>query len=526
MPSEKLRTWFHGINRNARISFYAAIIAGFITHLFIMTNKVFNYNEIAVLFLDKQDMTMGRMAEGRWFVGFIGQLIGDNYSMQMVTGVIGILLLACISGMIVGLLEISKPLYAVLIAAGLVTFSAISSFFAFTQLGDAWFFALFLAVFAVFLSENKKWGIWPGLICIGLSLAIHQAYVSVAIAFMFILLFQKIFEKNSSLKPLLPNIGRYLFILIGGFAFYYVGVKITAAVYQYNLSDYHGISDMTEFTIRGICKGFVYSYLYFVRYFFTTQYLYSYFFVVLNVLLMICLLSYVIRSIILSFRKREIMNGILKIFMVLVLPVGMNGLPVLLADRVGAGVDRYMMYSLVFLWVLMIYLADRAEAKEYEVVKGRKIFLWVITIGIMLNIGHDYVIDNQAYYREQAVTNQVDDFLNRVVARIETTEGYEAGMPVYFDGCSSLFEQYPLELPSFDMLAEMRGTAYEPNYSSDGIVRYLNYYLHFPVTSANQELVNGLIQTQEYEQMECYPAANAARVINGVMVVKISDTLE
>ena len=101
MPSAIISNFVNKVNKNALIAFFSAMVSGVLTHLFIMTNKVFNYNEFSVLFLDKEEMTLGRMAEGRWFVGFIGQLIGDNYSMQMVTGIIGIMLLAVSAGMLV-----------------------------------------------------------------------------------------------------------------------------------------------------------------------------------------------------------------------------------------------------------------------------------------------------------------------------------------------------------------------------------------------------------------------------------------
>ena len=78
MPTVAISNWFKKVNKNALYAMGAAMVAGIITHLFVLTNKVFNYNEFSVLFLDKEEMTLGRMAEGRWFVVFIGQLVGDN----------------------------------------------------------------------------------------------------------------------------------------------------------------------------------------------------------------------------------------------------------------------------------------------------------------------------------------------------------------------------------------------------------------------------------------------------------------
>lgn len=523
MPTVAISNWFKKVNKNALYAMGAAMVAGIITHLFVLTNKVFNYNEFSVLFLDKEEMTLGRMAEGRWFVGFIGQLVGDNYSMQMVTGIIGIVLIALAAGMIVSVLDITNKLYVILTGCVMVVFPAITSFMTFTQLGDAWFLSVFLAILAVYLTEKKKWGHFAGLVMVGLSLAIHQAYVSVTIAFMFLVIFRDVYEQDKSWKDLFSKIGKYLIILVGGFIFYYIGVKVSAALFDYSLSSYHGINEMTSFTPKGIAKGMVYSYIYFLEYFFTTKYLFSYVWVVIDILLAISLIYYILCSVIKSFKGGVKSQGILKILLFVLLPLGINGLPVLLADRVGAGVDRYMMYSLVLLWVLVLFIADRMEGKDTEPCIGKKICLWLITIGIALHIGHDYVIDNQAYYRAHAATEQTTSYLNRVTARMEATEGWNAETPVYFVTDGELFGSYEVVLKEFDELAEMRGTAYEPNYNAPGIARFMQYYFHFPVTLASEEQIEQIQSDEAYQKMGMYPAADSVQMINGVLVVKLSD---
>lgn len=525
MPSVFVGKYWNSIKKTAKTAFFSAVIAGFITHLFIMTNKVSNYNELSNLFRDSHEMTMGRMAEGRWFVGFLGQLIGDNYSMQMVVGVLGIFMIAAAAGMTVSLLDLSKPLYAGLLGVSMVVFPALTSFIAFTQLGDAWFCAVLMAVLAVYLTEKRKWGMWPSIILVGLSLAIHQAYVSVTIAGMFLVLFRSVYEKNTGIRDNLPRIGRYVIVLVGGFVFYYVGVKVTAAIFDYDLSAYYGINEMTSFTVKGICKGIVYSYIYFAKYFFTTQYLFSPVMVVVNIAMTLVLLYYVAVTCVKSIRAGRKLNGVLRILLLLVLPLGMNSLPVLMADRVGAGVDRYMMYSLVLLWALLLFVADRIETEVGEKKLGHKLCLWMMTLGICMQIGNDYTIDNQAYYREQAATEQMNNFLNRIAYGIETTEGWKADIPVYIVMNSDLYAQYPVELPEFEKLAELRGTAYEPHMSVEGIARYMRYYLHFPINEADEEQTAALDEAV-IDAMPCYPNAGSIAIVDGVMVVKLDERKE
>ena len=78
MPSEKIKSWWGNLPKTAKTAFTTAMVAGILTHLFILTNKLFNYNEVSVLFLDEQEMLMGRMAEG-------GCRIAGNFSAGLVS---------------------------------------------------------------------------------------------------------------------------------------------------------------------------------------------------------------------------------------------------------------------------------------------------------------------------------------------------------------------------------------------------------------------------------------------------------
>lgn len=522
MPSEKLKTWWRDLPKTAKTAFSTAMIAGILTHLFILTNKVFNYNEISVLFLDKQEMLMGRMAEGRWLVGILGQWIGGNYSMQAVAGLLGIFLLALSAAMVTVLLRVDKPLYAGLIGIVMVVFPAIVSFMAFTQLGDAWFMAVFFAVLAVFLAERYRYGILGAIVLVGFSLAIHQAYISVTVAVMYGILFFELFREKHTWKEEWKTVVRYLVILLGGFILYYVGVKVSTALLQYDLSDYYGINEMTKFTPKGICKGIVYAYLYFLRYFFTTHYYGSAIMVGVNVILAVCLLGYAGHSIWKRPEKDPLVNRMWKVVLLGLLPIGCNCLPVLMADRVGAGVDRYMMYSLVFVWIILLTAACDVENLTERKQTGRefqKIFCMVVLIGVVIQIGHDYTMDNQAYYREQAATEQMASYLNRVAARIEAMEGWDASMPVYIVMDEDLYPNYPVRLPAFDALKELRGTAYEPNFNEQGLRRYMAYYMHFPLAEPTDEQIERV--KDQLADMPSYPAADSIQIVDGVLIVKI-----
>lgn len=62
-----------------------------------------------------------------------------------------------------------------------------------------------------------------------------------------------------------------------------------------SLSDYHGVDSMTSFTPKGLAKGLVYTYGYFLSYFFTTSYTFTIDRIICNVIGAVAFLGILVR---------------------------------------------------------------------------------------------------------------------------------------------------------------------------------------------------------------------------------------
>ena len=69
----------------------------------------------------------------------------------------------------------------------------------------------------------------------------------------------------------------------------------------------------------------------------------------------------------------------------------------------------------------------------------------------------------------------------------------------------------------------MPGTFLRSSYSEEAVVDYLEVYLHFPVQEATQKQREKVEGNPAFARMESYPAESSIQVIDGVMVVKISE---
>lgn len=503
-------------------AFMLTFVSGILIHLYIMTNKVFCYNEMNLLSIPSAIISEKALVEGRWSLGFFASILGDNYSMPVVSGIAGMLMLGVAVVMIIHLLDVHNRIEIGLIAFGMVVFPAIPSFFGFTLLGDAWFFASFLAVLAVWLTYRYKYGFLVAMVVIAVTTGIHQSFFAVSVSFAFVYVFWHVFchDEICKTKEICRLIFPYLAMLAMGLVLYVLISKAVVFCFDIKLTDYYGISEMTSITLRGFCKGFVYCYVYFYRYFFTDRYYTSIVSVVINWGLLFFSLNVIAVRVVKLFREKKIFCAIMIVGLTFLIPVGTLSLPLLMLDRVGSGVDRYMMYSLTGAITILVLLFGKWFRSDN---KMKKILSYVAVVGVVINFASDYIMDNQAYARIDSVTTATENYLNRMVYRMEDMDEWNPEVPVLFSECSDLFtDYYDLDISqNFIDPKEIRGTAYEPHYSADAIAHYMQVVLKFPVRQVeDSEVISSIQDSPEYAAMSVYPADGSMRIIDDVLVVK------
>ena len=208
------------------------------------------------------------------------------------------------------------------------------------------------------------------------------------------------------------------------------------------------------------------------------------------------------------------------------LPLGVNAAPFLMADRVGAGVDRYMIFSMMFLWALLLAMLDecRSERVIFVSLRTSNLMQWAGLLAVLSSIVSGFIIDNQTYHRMEAMTETTGSLLNRIAGRMEEHPQWNKDIPVYFVNCRALVNlNYELEIPEYEEIKNMPGTFLTSSYSEEAVVDYMEVYLHFPINEATQEQREKVEKNPVFEQMESYPAESSVQVIDGVMVVRISD---
>ena len=528
------------IRPSVRWTFAMTILVGILVHFYSMSHKFFNYFEMGNIFSKMPFLQEDTVALGRWFMPIATNLF-TSFSMPVWNTLISLFYMAVASALIVDLLQIRSRVYGVLFGLCFVTFPGFTCVLSYGVNCDEITLALLLAVLAAYLFFKVRFGIIWGMILLCLSLASYQPYMSLTIGVIYMMLFMKAYREKLEWKPFLILIGRSVLMLAAGFLLYYALLQAMVTGLGITLSDYHGVDSMTSFTPKGIAKGLVYSYGYFLAYFFSTEYIYTIGRIVINVIGAVAFFALLIRRT--GEQKAEGRSvSVLWMWVLLCfLPLGCNSAPFLMADRVGSGVDRYMIFSLMFLWALLLAMLDDLRAGRAGELRGTgedkeagdavscaesgwNPAQWAGCFVVVTAILTGVIIDNQAYHRMEAMTETTGSLLNRIAARMEEQPEWNKDIPVYFVNCRALVNlNYDVDIPEYDAIRNMPGTFLRSSYSEEAIVKYMEVYLHFPISEATEEERRRVEENPLFDRMESYPSESSVQVIDGVMVVKISD---
>lgn len=502
-------------NRKEILSFFLVYLTGICIHLFVMTNKFFNYFEMSNILADMSYSQNDSLGLGRWFMPVVTNLF-SRYSIPSLNGLVCIGYVSGAAALSASLLRMNHAVHRYLLGVLFVAFPGIASILSYGVNSDLFCFCLFFAVLSVYLLERCRFGFAAGALILALSIGAYQPYLSLAIAVSYGILFFEVLRDDFQVKDFLKKGIRLAAMMAVGFTLYYVILQLILKITGISLSSYRGVDNMTSFTLKGIIKGFVYSYAYFLKYLFSLEYTYTYARVIFNVLGMISfvlLLGFILRG-------KSKVQKFWSFFLVALLPLGLNASPFLMADRVGNGVDRYMLISIMLVWAILFVLMEQARA-------NKPLVQWIGSIAACVAALASISITNEAYHRLDAMTTATNSLMTRIVSRIEAHPGWNAEVPVYFVNPENLFnENYPVDIPKYNALKNVPGTEIKPWYNELAYQKYMEVYLNFPVQLADQEEKNKAMNNLQFDKIKSFPAAESVTMVDGVLVIKISNDTE
>lgn len=517
-PDRAVRALWKRVPDYIRWSFFAALITGFLTHMFVITNKLVNHDDTMHLF----SATYGTPS-GRWFLPTVLQWDG-NFSIPWLIGVLSLLFLAVTVCVTVCLLRVRKPVSCVVVAALMTAFPTIASTFSYMFTSDAYFFGTMLAALGAYTAVRfPRAGIVAGAAFITLSMGIYQSYFPVAAALMVGAMLFETLDGQKTFRQLVFR-GIQLVATLGlAMAAYIVLVKITTR--DVGLVDYMGISTMGQLSLSDIPVLILQCYREHIDFFLSNSQLFH-----LRYVRWLFLLAGFAATVLLVWLLRKAKLGGLRTALAVVLvalyPLACNLIYIMTS---GGKVHTLMIYGTVLLPVAAVALGDYAgtvlERHNAPSRNLRCLLSWVI-VASMAAASYSYaIVDNKAYLKLHVTYEQGMAYSTRLLSAIERCDGYTTGMPVVLINSNAYTgDLYPVNnLNEVSMtgvigLADLR-TSYNYNY-------FLRYYLGYTgaVYLTGSERAAELEDHPAVREMPVYPSDGGVRIIDGTVVVKLGPT--
>ena len=166
------------ISKHIKICLASGIIVGLLTHFYMLTHKLTNWDDINSL----SSVGSGDYL-GRWFLKYIHGL-GSRHSIPAVHGFLLILMLTLSACVVLDILQLRSTTAAVLVPAVMVTFPSVVGIMTFMFMAHTTGIAIFMACLAVWLIRRNKWGVLPGMALLICTLGTYQPTITVGITLM------------------------------------------------------------------------------------------------------------------------------------------------------------------------------------------------------------------------------------------------------------------------------------------------------------------------------------------------------
>lgn len=523
-PEDVGKSFSNWFDSNKRFSFLTALIVGIITHITFLTEMIMSqdglWNSICYYKGGIWEESLGR-----WGLVIVN-IIVNNLALPNLTGIVSIVLISISVIFIVDILKLKNKITIFIVAVAMVVSPSLTGTLLYVYTSVAYCIAMLISVLTVKLIFKEKYKIFNFIlstILFTISLGIYQSYIGVTVGLTVIRLIKDLYDKNENIKDFfIHGIVMCIIVIIGGFSY----SCITEYVLQYeqlNKPDYSGMNNISiENTINSLDKSIPKIYNEFKEFYLedriitNSNYLRQEFYKLMFVSAIILEIILIITSEV----WKKPFRILLIIIMNLVLPVAFNAI-LILAPEANLYILTSAQFILIIPFVAMIF--------EVSGKKGTCIFKWLAVISMFFIVFTYYLADNVSYASLKLSYNQIYSTSIRIMDRIEQTEGYSPEKPIMIAGIidhngpqfyrSSDIYLYTLgsifDLPAFHITYD----GMEANWN-----KFFATFLGMRINFTNEITYRDVINSDEFKEMEIFPAPNSCKEIYGTMVVKLSDT--
>lgn len=488
-----------------------AFLLGLMAHGFMLTNKIAFHDDVSSLHSIGYTWKLGR-----WGLGII-QLLLENtigkYSMPLFEGVISLLFIAISACLIVDLLNIQDSKLCFCLGGIMAVLPVVAGTFQYMFTSSAYFFGLFLTLFALWSTERYKYGVGIAVFCIALSLGIYQPYFCVGITVCILLFFVKL--KTENLKQFLSDGVKHVLAQVVGLIGYFIGVKLSLFVLGLKLAKYQGANTMMDIALWERIKRLKICYEEFFGIFTRniagmTGNLFS------RIILIVLLCIWGIGMLLYLRQLDSMWEKAICVLLIIIFPIGMNLIyPMTLEE---SNVYVLMRYSLIGFWLAPFSIINIIEINNCGI---RKILSNIVLGCGILSIFMYIYLDNSLYLKLHFLQEQTTAYYTTLITQIKSCDEYKDEYPVCFIGWGNIEDKTFMVNDKYRLEGMGVGEQDLCDWVNSAVYSvYMSNHCGYNPTIIRADEIDCV---DKVELMPIYPDDGAIQVIDGIVIIKMAE---
>lgn len=508
-PEEAIKKVKKAFKPEHRFAFLSAFSIGLLGHLYVFVNFLLNTDGPNFIYFNNN------VAEqGRWLLMY-ASTISSDVTLPWVIGLLSLLYLSLTAMVLVELLELKNKLPIFLVSAVLVLYPSITETFSYLYTADPYLLALLFSALSVLCVKKWKWGIFPGAFLLLCSMGIYQAYISFAALLILLVVLLSVFDESSTLKGTLISLGRYLAMGViasaANMVMMRVFLKISGKTFI-NVTGANMLGESVGSIIKHSLGNIGLSYPLFFHYTFNLVGFATPF----RRLIIFAYVAFIFAILIYAIIKTKLWQKawrlIYVVLFVLLFPVAAN-IPSFIS---GTDIHYLVIQPYCIMFMLAPIAIDRIPPKKAPGLIAH----WGTFLLTILFCFQFFLTANIAYTSLHLRMERSYSMTLRLVDRIEQTEGYYPGMPLLIVG--TFDEEYYPDKSTLDHLLTDMG------YTNGGHIlntpnRIFNIMLYYHGMEFEIDQYEEFFDKPEVKALEVFPNQNSIAVVDGVMVVRLSN---
>ena len=517
---EDFLKWF---DSKKRIAFTITLLVAIITHITMITEMIMSqdglWNSIQYARPGDWEKTLGR-----WGIELI-ERFNFFIAIPTVSTISCILCMSIASVFLIDIFEFKSKISIIFTSLILAVTPTLTATLLYIYTAFAYcanFLISILVIWFLYKFKYKKIGVVLSSICFMLTLSIYQSYIGVSIGICIMVNILNIIKNNKKTKEIFKDIGKAILVTIIGVILYLGMTKIILTINSLEFADYKDYkSNITIMAMaQNLGHSIVNTYKDFFMFFLGNDIVYNTNYrreVIYGVFLVIFAIASILSIINIEEKdkKEKIIKSILAGIFIILLPIGLNFIDILVVEN--------EIYSLTAIqMVLMIPFAFAI----FEILQKSVVLKWLCIICCVYIIGTYYIATNASYAALKLTYNQAYSTTMRIMDRIETTEGYERDFPILFGGIVGN-DNYPRtsNLYGYTIGSIVNNTAFHGPYGGamGTWINFIKIFYGLDIEICTPEVYQKIVTGEEYKKMENFPAKESIKIIDGIIVVKLSE---